>query len=159
MTSVARQVEFKIVPGDSMSIIGSNSKNVKGELYTLDLSFNLDDIYYRRNKRMFDIVFSFIFLILSPVMIWFQKDKKYFLINMISCLFGLKSLIGYNLEDPKYIKLPPLKNGIISLICYRKKDKARMESLHKINLIYAKNYTVYKDFDILWNRIRYLGNL
>jgi len=51
------QVDYKIAPEDSLSIIGSNSIHTRGDLYTVHINA-VDKVANRRNKRLLDIVLS-----------------------------------------------------------------------------------------------------
>ena len=93
----------------------------------------------------------------QKVKIWFQKSKSHYFQNLFAALFGLKTIIGYNPSDSKLSKLPLLKPAIILIGYNQSPDFENNERVHKNNLIYAKNYTIYKDFDILWNRYNTLG--
>ena len=56
-------VDYKIAPQESISIIGSNSIDTQGELYSLD--FNLiAKSSNKRIKRLFDILSSIILLMI-----------------------------------------------------------------------------------------------
>jgi len=50
-----RDIQFKIVPEKSLFIIGSNSKNQPGELYTIDVKFDIAKTHIKRKKRILDI--------------------------------------------------------------------------------------------------------
>ena len=63
------QVDYKIAPEDSLSIIGSNSIHTKGDLYTVNINA-IDKIANRRNKRLLDLVLSMVLIVLSPIMIF-----------------------------------------------------------------------------------------
>jgi GT2 family glycosyltransferase len=158
MTNSSRRVEYKIVAREGMSIIGSTSKNVRGDLYTMDLRFNLDEIFHLRNKRTFDIIFSILLILTAPFLVWIQINKTRYLQNIITCLIGFKTWIGYHQGDPKLLKLPPLRKSVIELGKRQLEDGMNPKAIHKLNLIYAKNYSIYKDLDILWNHMKHLGN-
>lgn len=155
--SAISKVDFKIVPNNSMSIIGSTSKKIRGELYTMDLKFNLNEILHRRNKRILDILLSLIFIVGSPIFLFLQVRKSSFFLNLIRTLMGSRTLVSYDQRDPKLDKLPPLKKGLISVGNQEEVPEKDFEIIHKINLIYAKTYTFYKDLDILWNGFKHLG--
>ena len=76
------KVEYKIAPQDSLSIIGSNSINTRGDLYTVNIS-RIDKPANIRNKRLIDIVCHSVFDILSRIGFFHKKSftfsKKHFL--------------------------------------------------------------------------------
>ncbi|MEZ4985740.1 MAG: hypothetical protein R2795_12010 [Saprospiraceae bacterium] len=67
MTQLGPQLLYKILPEDSISIIGSHSKNTSGELYTIDIQFNIAHPLQRRNKRLFDLGVSLLLMATTPL--------------------------------------------------------------------------------------------
>ena len=65
---IGTSVDFKIAPPESLSIIGSNSINTAGDLYTIHFN-SIGKESNRRNKRLFDVVSSLLLLITFPL--WF----------------------------------------------------------------------------------------
>ncbi|HSH66129.1 MAG TPA: glycosyltransferase, partial [Bacteroidia bacterium] len=110
-TLVRADIDFKIAPPESFSIIGSNSIDTAGDLYIIDVN-SISKPKNKRNKRLFDILASCILLMLSPILIFFQKHKLQFIVNTLSVLIGLKSWVGYSTE--KYDHLPKLKPSILN---------------------------------------------
>ena len=74
MTKLGTELQYKILPEESLSIIGSHSKNTAGELYTIDIQFAIADPMNRRNKRLFDVLMSLLLFILSPFLLWWQRS-------------------------------------------------------------------------------------
>jgi hypothetical protein len=107
-------VSVKIAPEESFSIIGSNSINTAGDLYTLDLNVitKADNVRY---KNLTDKILSILFLITYPIILFFIKNKIYFLYNIILVLFGNKSWVGFY-QNNKNTNLPNIKKGILNPI-------------------------------------------
>ena len=59
------------IPEKSISIIGSQSKNHSGELYTIDVAYKINQPINKRNKRLMDIFISILFLFTFPIFIFF----------------------------------------------------------------------------------------
>ena len=55
MSKLGSSIDYKIIPKESLSIIGSSSKNSTGELYTIEIQFNINTPMARRNNRMLDL--------------------------------------------------------------------------------------------------------
>jgi len=142
-------VEYKIAPPESVSIIGSNSINALGELYTPDLSA-INTPVSLRNKRLFDIGVSVLILVTTPVWLFIYKKTLSLLANAISVLAGRKTWIGYISNDYDVRGLPKIKKGVFGL---KRKKSNQGERSTDINLIYAKNYSVVTDLSILWQSI------
>lgn len=147
------QVEFKIAPPESMFIIGSNDRNDNGDL----LGFQMNAITKRsnqRNKRSLDILLALLFIALSPILILWQKERATYLKNALQVLIGKASWVGYHPADQDHVRLPEISTGVL----YPGMDKSMdSEQAHRINLIYAKDYSLNKDLDIIFTHWRWLG--
>ncbi len=147
-------IDFKIAHPDSLFLIGSNSTNTNGELYTLDL-YNINTPKNKRNKRTFDFLTALGILTLTPCIIWSYQNKKQLFKNLLACLIGKKTWVGLSLHQKQQLhNLPKISNGIFSpTYKIHSDDELRME---KLNLIYARDYSFFKDWEILksnWKNI------
>ena len=149
-------VDYKIAPEDSLSIIGSNSIHTRGDLYTVNINA-VDKTANRRNKRLLDMVLSLVFLIISPVAVFFQKYPAGFVRNLFSVLFGYKSWVGYCPAGNKSIHLPKIKPGVLHPANAMKVKEMDDETAAKLNILYARDYSVWKDLNIILYSFRYLG--
>ena len=141
-------IDFKIAQPDSLYLIGSNSIDSAGDLYILNIN-SISTKSNIRNKRTFDFITSLALLFTSPFLILAFKDKKKYITNVLSVLFGKLSIVGYHYLNNSEHNLPKIKNGILSPA-----DKTNLidESMFdKLNLIYARDYNISKDFVILKN--------
>ncbi len=145
MSNVKTQdnVDFKIAQPDSLFLIGSNSIHTAGEVYMLNLN-NITKQKNKRNKRLFDFFSALIVLIFLPLLILFQKHKKQFVKDSFLVLFGKKTWVGFNTLDGKY-KLPKIKESVIPIVSQSTDE----EKMHRLNMIYAKDYSVSTDFRLL----------
>lgn len=157
MSRLGPEINYKIVPEQSISIIGSNSKDSAGDLYTIDINFKIASSIQRRNKRVFDVCLSLFFLILIPLLIWFWRPFGGILFNAISVLRGKKSWVGYAAGDLQLRNLPKLRPGILSPINALPLLPKSPQTIHRINLFYAKDYQPSSDWDIVWKGLSKLG--
>lgn len=142
-------VDYKIAPPESISIIGSNSINALGELYTPDLRA-INAPASRRNKRLFDIGISLSILVSAPVWFFIYRKTLPLLVSAMSVVVGRKTWIGYISSDNDVSGLPKIKKGVFDL---KRRNKNKIDRSSDINLIYAKSYSVGIDFTILWQNI------
>ncbi len=143
-------VEYKIVPQESQFIIGTNTIHSTEDLYTVSID-TIATAENKRNKRIFDIVAAVLIILLSPVLFWFQKNKKHFYSNCLYVAMGKRSWVGYCKTSAYEQALPRIKKGIFS-----PNDMAQSSSHldgHRLNLLYARNYKVMTDFIILMRNI------
>lgn len=154
MSILGPDFDFKIVPEGSQSIIGSNSKNSNGELYTIDIRYNISTKIQHRNKRVLDIILSMVSIILLPLLLFRVKRKILFLKNIFFALSGQKTWVGYAAPTSQ---LPKLKSGILHCahgLGYTEFDEA---TLYRLDFLYAKDYQPWRDVEIylksIWGRI------
>ena len=149
-----KNFDFKIVPSERDYLIGSNSIDTAGDLYILDLNMLVND-ENRRKKRLFDVILSFFLILFSPLLIYFTEKKSNWLQNLFSILIGRKSFIGFSLESAiTDVRLPKIKDGILyPSDAFEFVDKSLQD---KLNLLYARDYSMRKDFSIVWKAWRNL---
>ncbi len=140
-TYANRDIQFKIVPESSLFIIGSNSKNQPGELYTIDIKFAITNTYLKRKKRILDILISMLSLLLFPLFLM-HKAGRAILFNAPKLFIGNKTLVSYN---PQINNLPFIKPGVFTP--WQAYSKTPL--IQNIALAYARDYSPYKDLEIL----------
>ena len=138
--------EYKIAPHEGTFIIGSNSIESTGELYTLDIKA-IGTQASKRNKRLFDLSISSLIVLLIPLLLIIIKNPFKNWINALKVLVGSKTWISYNAEY-KTDNLPKIKEGIFPF----KLSSAKTDET-SLNLFYARNYNVGLDLKILLNNI------
>ncbi|MEO6166069.1 MAG: glycosyltransferase family 2 protein [Chitinophagales bacterium] len=157
MTNIGPELEYKIVPEDSRSIIGSNSKNAPGELYTIDIKLAIADPFNKRSKRLFDLVAAFFLLLTFPVNIFIIKNPLGLISNIFTVLPGKKSWVGYSGNAHQQFQLPPIKAGIITPIDELQTSTLNDGAISRINLLYAKDYSATQDAELFLKCYRLLG--
>ncbi len=153
MEQLGESVSYKIVPKGSNSIIGSHSKNTRGQLYTVEVGFEIDTPMNRRNKRVFDVLSAIICLIFLPLGIFIVKKPIQYFQNIIKVLLGNRSWIGYSTTQ----KLPKIRKGILSPTDATTIKNLNQSTMERVNFFYAKDYSVYEDLRIFKQAIRKLG--
>jgi len=151
------RVDYKIAPEDSLSIIGSNSINTRGDLYTVDIN-SIDKPANRRNKRLIDLLVSIVALGLAPVLIFFEKKPARFIINVFKVLAGKVSWVGYHPKHNISIHLPPLKQGVLSPLSALEAKNLLPEMIDKANMLYARDYSIVKDLNIIIKSFNKMGS-
>lgn len=140
-------VQVKIAPEKGEIIIGSDSKNQPGELFTLEVNYHLAQLQYLRNKRVLDFITSLAAWLFSPVIIWYGGGRMV-LRNSISVLLGCKTWVGYR-SDFLGIKLPRLREGVFDASQQFKETEFELDAIQA----YARNYDAIMDLNILWKTI------
>ena len=145
-------VDFKIAPPESLSVIGSNSIDTSGDLYTIDVN-SITKAENRRIKRLFDIATAIFLLLFCIPIVLFQKHSKVYFSNIFKVLLGKMSLIGYSAQTS--IKIAPKGILIPSVILGK---SLQLEVASKIDLMYAKDYKLSNDIKIFVQGWRNIGD-
>ena len=144
-------VNFKIVPKNTESIIGSNSKDTSGDLYAIDTNLKIGTFAQQRNKRIFDIISAFVLLLLLPILIVTTKELGKLIAAIFQVLFGSKTWISYTKsENVTKFNLPKIKTGVFDNRHY----DLSAESIELYNLQYAREYSITEDFKLLKFKIK-----
>lgn len=148
-------IDFKIAPPESISIIGSNSIHTAGDLYVIHINAITTPSNLRK-KRLFDLAASLLLIAITPFIIWFKNNKRKFLKNILIVITGKYSWVGYIKPSNSITTLPELKPGILSpadMFYYNTIDD---ETSNRLNMLYARDYSVRTDIEILlkgWKNI------
>ncbi len=157
MTRIGPHVNYKIVPTESMSIIGSHSKNTPGELYTVAIQFQITSILQKRNKRLLDILVALVLLLIGPFMLFFLKEKTTFFINCFQVLFGKKTWVGYAAKSTLTTDLPILKPAVLNPLEGLSDNLLDDATIKRLNFLYARDYDWQKDLRLIGKGWRQLG--
>lgn len=147
----ASNVDYKIAPEDSLSIIGSNSINTRGDLYTVDIKA-IDTVANRRNKRLLDVILSGFSILFWLPLALVVKHPVRFLKDAILVLFGRRTWVGYCDATDDTQKLPKIRRGVYTPSTPIEKlgTLTDAEFKNQMNLLYARDYTVWKDAEIFF---------
>lgn len=154
MAKIPGNIDYKILPTESLSIIGSNSKDTAGDYYSIDITLAITTDASKRNKRLLDVLLAVGLLLFSPILIFVVKQPAGFLKNIFSVLFGKKTWVGYSGKD---IHLPKIKEGIFSPLDSFSNKITDENTINRLNFLYAKDYSAINDLEIIWKGMRNLG--
>jgi len=151
-------VEYKIAPPESYYIIGSNSISTSGDLYVIDIN-SITKAANRRNKRMLDIVGSIVFIVSLWLLLPFIKNPYGLIKNIFFVLLGKKSWVGYTemKNNNKEQKLPLIRKGVLNPTDILKKKAVDIATIKNLNMLYAKDYKVFNDLNIVWKGLKNIG--
>ncbi|MFT7113412.1 MAG: GT2 family glycosyltransferase [Candidatus Azotimanducaceae bacterium] len=147
-----KKVEIKIAPSDSLFVIGSNSINTQGELYTVN-SQSIDKPENIRNKRVLDVFLALVLTVTFPLQLVLVKQPIGLLKNCFKVLFGSRSWVGVSQQNSASNGLKP---GVI-LPRDGLKQEVNEQQERQLNLLYSKEYMVLMDLRLIFRAYRYLG--
>ncbi len=161
MTQTAhQQVDFKIAPQEGMFLIGSNSINTAGDLYT----FGINPVSKASNirlRRLFDVTLSLLLMVLLPLVIWTMRRPMGLFRNIMLTFIGRRTWVGYARDGgaDRDFHLPKLAAGVLSPLDGLDGGELDAEGLVRINLRYAKDYSVLNDLAVVLKGFRELGRV
>ncbi len=156
MSALNRQdIHFKIAPPESMYIIGSNSIDTFGDLFTININA-INKPVNKRHKRLFDLGIALVFLVSLPLHLVFIHNRWGLLKNLFSVTFGCKSWVGYS-PGASMQKLPNIKTGVLHPGDAIKHKILDLDTLSNLNKLYAKDYKMENDLSIVRKGYRLLG--
>lgn len=136
-------VQLKIAPEKGEFIIGSNSKNDPGELYAVEVKYELAEKHQQRRKRIFDLIFATLLISLLPIFFFIAMGyPRVFILyrNLLKVIVGLETWVSYSgQKSAEY--LPKLKPGVF--LPSGNWTNTNFEG--NVNHLYAKEYHVMKD--------------
>jgi GT2 family glycosyltransferase len=151
------KLSFKIAPHDSSAVIGSSSILQASDLFVIDIDGILKP-NNRRTKRTFDFVSALFLLFTFPIGIWIVKNKVSFLRNCLLVFLGRASWIGYDAKSfDSNERLPAIRKGILHPKDAFPGIELDTDSSARLNLMYARDYKLKNDIQILLKGIRELG--
>ncbi|MBC7948119.1 MAG: glycosyltransferase [Chitinophagaceae bacterium] len=155
--TLAGSVAVKFHAKDSVSIVGSHSKDRSGEFVTKENGFKLNDPQNRRLKRLIDIAVSLTGIVFIPILIFVVKKPFSFFANCFSVLLMHKTWVGYASNSSQ---LPRLRPGIIASngVPVKVKQQLPAESLQMVDYWYARDYTPVNDLRFIQKAYRNLGS-
>jgi len=144
------QVDYKIAPDEAEAIIGSNSANSPGDLYRIPVN-SVGEPGNLRIKRILDLALALILLVISPVLVWFLTSRPLRLYsNILLVIIGKRTWVGFS---PQGLitghELPPLRRGVVYPVVPDNVTTRSSDQWLRINLDYARDYSVMKDLKIL----------
>lgn len=142
-----RPISFKIAPPESLYIIGSNSIDTFGDIFTIDIN-TINQPANKRNKRFFDLIAAFAIAIAFPILAFRVSKPTILLRNIFTVVFNRKTWVGYN-ASVETGNLPHLKKGVLNPADAFKNKSLDHDTIANLNALYAKDYRLQNDLKIL----------
>ncbi len=154
------QVDFKIAPPETFSVIGSNSTNTAGELYIIEFN-SIAKGLNKKKKRLFDILSGFLLLCTSFMWAWFIPNSGNAVKNCIQVLFGRKTWVGYSpefIQNQHEHQLPQIKPSVLypGMNFSWKTHATLIEQAH---ISYIKDYKIRQDIFLIYKHFRHISRV
>jgi GT2 family glycosyltransferase len=149
MQALGPRHSYRMVADGGMSIVGSSSKDYPGELYTMDLRYNLSGAGQMRHKRLGDLLVCCMLIVLLPIWL-IQSDKRGTIGRCwFSVFFGRRHWLGYSTHY-EVEKLPYLRAGVFTLEDSLRGLAPSPVILGRLNFIYARDWSLFRDLELLY---------
>jgi GT2 family glycosyltransferase len=146
-------IDYKIAPPDSLSVIGSNSIDTSGDLYTVEISA-ITKPSNKRSKRFFDIGVALFVILISPLLFPLIKRFGFVFTKAFGVLVGRYTWVGYiNSLEGNLEGLPKIRKGVYPPLQGKRRDNLDVNLMERINILYAKNYSVLTDLTVVWSNL------
>jgi hypothetical protein len=106
---------------------------------------------------MLDLLLSFSLLAFYPVAIFIVKKPIGLIKNIFLVLFGLKSWVGYSSLGVSDIHLPEIRKGVLNPEDAFNGKEIPEEAHSRLNLMYARDYKLTNDANIIIKGFRETG--
>lgn len=140
-------VQVKIAPERGETIIGSDSKNQPGELFTLEVDYHLAQQHHLRNKRVLDLIVCVWVMVFCWILVWGSRGRN-LLKHGLRVLVGRETWVGYRPENLS-LKLPKIKPCVLDV----SQPYAGTGFENDAALAYARDYAVSKDAWVFWRNL------
>ena len=153
MTLLANvNVRFTIAP-DSDFIIGSNTINTATDVYVMSVN-SITSETNRRKKRLFDFFLALLLLIFIVPLLFIEKKPFRAIKNIVLVLIAKRTFVGYDAKDENLAELPKIKQSIFAISDNISKENLSLPTIHRLNLLYARNYSLQTDLDTIMKNFR-----
>ncbi|NOT38744.1 MAG: hypothetical protein HOP11_15325, partial [Saprospiraceae bacterium] len=154
VSQIPDNVLFRILNPSGKGIIGSQNSKSKGELITVENTWNLNLDRYKRQKRFFDVIFGLMLLAFSWILVFFQAKKSRFFLHIFDTITGVKTWVGINDKHKNFAMFN--KKSVILI------DSEDSKPLHEIFVEeyinnYCRNYSIWMDLEICLRDIEKLS--
>lgn len=157
MELCGRTFDYKIHRPGSLSFVGSNSSQTAGDLYISDKRYSIAQFAQQRNKRVIDVILSFVLLVCAPILAFIVRQPGRFVANIFSVLTGRYTWVGYSGGPAERSELPPLRPSVLPPYFITDNFNPSPEMMHRMNNVYATHYRPAQDMYFIFRNIKFLG--
>ena len=151
---VGKQIKLRLHAAGSKSIVGSDSKNITGEVLSKRI-YKLDHQSNRRLKRLLDLLSSVLMLLVFPLHFLLNKRPIGVLSNALQVLLNTKTWIGYTGGASNLPKLKPAVLGPAGIP--GSLNQLNTEGVQMANEWYAESYDPLYDLTTLMTHYKNVG--
>lgn len=148
-------VTFKVAQPGCSFIIGANSIESLQDLHVLE-QYSVKSDTARRGKRTLDVSFALLLLLTFPIAGPLCGSPAGLWRNIFKVLGGRATWVGYHPMKSTTKGLPALPPAILDAVTAQGLP-ARQDIIARVNIVYAKYYSLLDDLGWMLRRFRLLG--
>ncbi len=152
MTTLDQSCQYKIYTAKSDSVVGSYSKDFRGQIDAFNIQYAITTEYNKFIKRVLDISLSVSCILFFPLLWLLNKFQMGYWKNIAQTLQGKKTWVGYIYVEGEKDVLPAIKDGILPHVNLDKMALDRNQKM-SINFIYAREYSAFIDLRAFCNQL------
>ncbi|HNZ72612.1 MAG TPA: hypothetical protein PKJ43_08315, partial [Prolixibacteraceae bacterium] len=93
-----------------------------------------------------------------PLTVWLIEKKRGLFFNIFNVLGHRFSWVGYHAVNTEmFLGLPVIKPGVIKTTDLMEVGKRNFDAIDRANMLYARDYSVAKDFEFVIKAFKKLG--
>ncbi len=144
-------VSFKLVPDTMDVIIGKTYVDGLADVPLVDIDYNINKTKNKISKRLFDIVFGLLGIImLSPIALFKRESPARRVFKKLpEVISGKLSFVGCSEYYPYGSKEVFGKTGITGVVQLNRGQSLSSEEIEKLYVYYAKNQSFWLDLEII----------
>lgn len=157
--AIPKHTRLRIMGGGAKSIVGSDSSKSSGQAISDAAGYTLGGPSARRMKRLADVMAALLFIITWPLQCLLVKKPIGLLANALKVLGRQRTWIGYSSEMSNHNGLPRIRKGVIGTNGQPAgKHPDTDDGLYKLDQLYAREYSIYKDLYLITKGYKWLGS-
>lgn len=152
-------VRLRVTSQGARSIVGSDSSASSGQIISNAAGFAIGTASAKRLKRLVDLLASAVFIISWPLQCILVRNPLGLLTNAVAVILCRKTWVGYSSNRSHQNGLPRIRNAVIGTNALPKGSHPETDDgLYKLDQLYAKEYTIYKDLYLLAKGYIWIGS-
>lgn len=152
ISKLGERYSYKITTQSNEALI-SSELGTSNDLHALDYKLKLSDPMHRRLKYIINFLLTIVCIpLLIPAVIFSKMGARIFR-EWISNLFFTKFWVGYDYRVVNKISLPPIASCTFPVSSVIGKNDVSQSELRRVNLYYAKDYSILTDIEIFFKNI------
>ena len=150
-------LEFRIAPPDTLFIIGTNTVDTADSARTAGTD-NIASASEWRMKRLFDVAFSILSILMLPVLAFVVNRPLGMVSNALSVLAGWRTWVGFSGVDLLHIELPEMPEGVVHPLVGTVAIGIPEDFTNRCDLQYAEGFSLRNELDAIVRGLPQLGD-